>query len=134
MEDDKKSYEISFLLNSADLAGEIDRALSVAGAGISERGLIKEIRLAYPIKKHTGAYFGFYHFQADPSVIQTLRQNLTLNEKVLRFLIVTPPIQRKQPMIQGRPFSSAPSASPQVQLPQVLTNEALEQKLEEILK
>lgn len=138
MEENKKEYEISFLLKSADLVSEIDNSLKSAGAKISERGQIKEVRLAYPIQKHHSGFFGFYFFEADASVMADLRQTLTLNEKVLRFLIITPPIKKRQPYYQSRPSSgsSEPSSNvvPQVQLPQVLSNEALEQKLEEILK
>lgn len=138
IEENKKEYEISFLLKSTDLVSEIDNALKSAGAKISERGQIKEVRLAYPIEKHHSGFFGFYSFEADASVIADFRQSLTLNEKVLRFLIITPPIKKRQPYYQSRPSSGSSeplsNAVPQVQLPQVLSNEALEQKLEEILK
>ena len=137
-EENKKEYEISFLLKSADLISEIDNALKIIQANISERGQLKDVRLAYPIQKHHSGFFGFYFFEADPATIADLRQSLTLNEKVLRFLIITPPIKKRQPYYPRRPSSvgSEPSiAAPRpVQLPQVLSNEALEQKLEEILK
>lgn len=141
MDETKKSYEISFCLKSADAVGEIDRVLDAIGASVLERTSIKEIRLAYPIKKqgirHANAYFGFYHFRADSSAILSLRHDLDLNDKILRFLIITPPISKKEPVLQGfqdRAPASKPPIPSQVQLPQVLTNEALEQKLEEILK
>src|SRR3989338_1373283 len=138
-EENKKEYEISFLLKSADLISEIDNALKIIQANISERGQLKDVRLAYPIQKHHSGFFGFYFFEADPAVMADLRQSLTLNEKVLRFLIITPPIKKRQPYYQGRPSSVASEPSTNavprpVQLPQVLSNEALEQKLEEILK
>ncbi len=126
----KKDYEISFLLKNEADHSALEKTLSEAGVSISYQEPLKEIRLTYPIKKHSSAYFGFDYFSADPAVIKGVSDTLTLKPEVLRFIIITPPVLRKIKEGQGL------KAEPQIIEPQpsFLSNEALEQKLEEILK
>lgn len=137
---DKKEYELSFLLNEAGSISEIDKALANIKAEITTRGQISEIRLSYPIKKHTSAHFGYYYFMAHPEDVVKVKEELKLNPNVLRNLLLTPPIK---PMTrEPRPIKPIESKKePAVKVeesrpaePRILSNEGLEKKLEEILK
>ena len=99
--------------------------------------------LAYQIKKENEAYFGYLHFLANTDKIKNISDDLKLNQKVLRFLIITPPITKMmrmatpriikktfQPRAVERMEIKKPSPAPTA----TLSNEALEKKLEEILK
>lgn len=125
--DDKKEYEIAFLLVSPEKEEGVAKILQDNEAEIFHQKSVNKINLAYPIKKHDSAYFGFYHFRASRDGISKIRETLRLNSDVLRFLIVTPPIEAAAPQpIPSRPVRKQPEP--------VLSNEALSEKLEEILK
>lgn len=47
-----------------------------------------KIRLVYPIKKKLEGWFVTYYFKGEPSLPATLNNQLKLNERLLRFLIV----------------------------------------------
>jgi len=140
---DKKEYELSFLLKSRDGLATLETALKQIEAELFYTGAIVEMRLAYPIKKYNQANFGYFHFKALPENAEKLAKVLQLNPDLLRFLIVTPPITKTE---RPRTLSDSPrlrsKASDAVivvanNAPKsggVLTNEALEEKLEEILK
>lgn|SRR3989344_1152274 len=130
---DIKDYEISFLLRTPEAIGAVDKILTTAKAEVFERGSVKDIRLSYPIKKQELAYFGFYCFRALPEVLQKIREELILENGVLRFLIITPPVKKSEAGFFSRP-DKKPIAHAPLPQPQVLSNEALEEKLEEILK
>ncbi len=127
----KRTYELAFVLATEDEEAAILRIFGAHHLEPITKSPITQIRLAYPIEKHETGYFGYYHFTAEPDVIQKLRQTLSLEAGILRLLIVTPP-----------PKMSFPPPRTQVREPQVkpapreevLSNEALEEKLEEILK
>ncbi len=137
---DKKEYELSFLLSEAAAISEIDKALVNVGAEVGTKGQVSEIRLSYPIKKHTSANFGYYHFTAHPEDVVKVKEELKLNPKVLRTLLLTPPV--KQMLREPRPIKpieSKKEVAPKVEEPKpaeprILSNEGLEKKLEEILK
>mgnify|MGYP001612390531 CR=1 FL=1 len=124
----KKSYEISYLLNPNEGSDLMSNLLKNMGLEIMSDGGITEMRLAYPVKKETRANFGYLHFGAEPEAVNSLRDSLQLNANVLRFLIVTPPFvktvsrreegnYRVKPVLEARPE---------------ISNDALEEKLEEI--
>ncbi len=124
-EEQKKEYEISFLLTAPEAEKNLVSLLSRLGAEIYHQKPVAELRLAYKIKKYTSAYFGFCHFRALPEAIQEIKPALRLVPEVLRFLLVTPTIKlvSEQP-----PRPERKPAAP------ILSNEALSEKLEEILK
>ncbi len=133
---DKKEYEISFVLSEESGTAEVEKALRNAGAEMSGVLTASAIRLAYPIKKHENAYFGFMHFSAMPDAILKVKSELAHNPKVLRLLVLTPPV--KHPVRSER---VSPGTKPVSVVSEVLvkpegavSNEALEKKLEEILK
>ncbi len=124
----KKSYEISYLLNPNEGSDLMSNLLKDIGLEIISDGGVTEMRLAYPVKKETRANFGYLHFGAESEAVNKLRDSLQLNANVLRFLIVTPPFvktmfrreegnYRVKPVLEARPE---------------ISNDALEEKLEEI--
>lgn len=122
---EKKNYELSFLVNSEEDAHEAVKILNSRGAVIVFEG---------PLKKIEGvAYFGFFHFQCEPEHLMGIEESLRLNGKILRHLVVTPPISPRTNFFPGR---RAPHQSHEtkVSTPGVVSNEELEEKLEEILK
>jgi ribosomal protein S6 len=106
----------------------------------------KKLALAYAIKKETEAIFAYAHIRALGDAVKTLEHELNIRNDVLRSLLVLLPRPAKvreevasheavTPVVPKRtsPTRSAPmpesrqSAGP-------LSNEALEKKIEEILK
>jgi ribosomal protein S6 len=130
-EDFKKEYEISFLLLKDGFDGEIEKAVMAEGGEVFYKKPAVSLRLAYPINKQPSAYFGFMYFRASPSAAEKIQRQLKLNPDILRFLIITPPMPVKEEKKKYAP--SAPKIPPAVAEP-ALSNEALEKKLEEILK
>lgn len=141
--EDKKSYEISFLLAEEAAKAEIDKALQSVNAEVGLRGACAEVKFAYPVKKHASGFFGYVHFKATSEQAAQLKAIVENNQKVLRTLLVTPPVimQPREP----RPERRAPGTTEERTVPQkaaevrpvpqeaVMSNEALEKKLEEIL-
>jgi len=139
---ENKKYEIGFLAKEEGFKEKLIKLLTDSGAEIFDNGGLSRIRLAYPIKKENSAFFGFIYFTSQPEMIQKIDSNLRLNSEVLRHIIIAEPIIQ-QP-IQIAPskmkrtvFAEKAEIKPEVKKvkPQpILSNEALEKKLEEILK
>ena len=124
----RRAYEISYLLKAEEDIGVIMNLLSQLGAEILNEGAVSEMRLAYPIKKETRAYFGYLHFNLDSELVVKLRDELTLNSKILRFIIVTPPFVKTKVYREGQMDRPRPVTQERPDL----SNDALEEKLEEI--
>ncbi len=101
--DEKKLYELSFLLTPSLGEVEVAEALFDLTSHIEKRGgvirgttapLMRE--LAYPMAKvtvghreeHTSAYFGWIFFEAEPAMIATLSQEINMKASVIRPLLV----------------------------------------------
>ncbi len=90
------TYELAFHLNpnseEADVAKmkeEIDRYITSNGGVISFAKEPEKIRLSYPVKKHTMAYFGYFHFKSEkPEQIKQIQELVTSNPSVIRFLLI----------------------------------------------
>lgn len=141
----KKEYEISYLLAAPESEAEVLSVLKQNGAEITHQKPSASITLAYPIKKHAVAYFGFCHFNADTSAIRPIDDILRLQKGLIRFLIITPPVKMAVPRLTGdagrpeRPTTPTTAGKPgkpekKVPAPAAISNEALSEKLEEILK
>ncbi|MBI2593012.1 MAG: 30S ribosomal protein S6 [Candidatus Colwellbacteria bacterium] len=132
-EEQMASYEISFLTREeGDFQALLKHLSDYEAEIVSESGLNK-IKLAYPIKNHEEAYFGYLNFRMDRGEVVKLERALKLDSKIIRFLIVRGlpkgAIVRREEYPRAReigPVSEAPKAG--------ISNEALEKKLEEILK
>ncbi|MCL4405284.1 MAG: 30S ribosomal protein S6 [Patescibacteria group bacterium] len=134
MEKTLKSYEISFLLKSEVDAAVLVKKLSDLGAEISKEGPIEHINLAYPIKRETSAYFGYMNFNAEPGVVKSINDALELETKILRFLIITPPIEKMVPRRNDYYRQAEQTTEAAKAKVEPLSNAELEEKLEEILK
>lgn len=152
-EKEPKKYEIGFLIREENDKETISALLKKYGAEILAEEKENKIRLAYPIKKENFAYFGWIHFSLNPLIVKELREQLKLNLRVLRFVIVvlTPQMlaagQEKKRVFGQRPRREAPlkekfgekserraPEAPVKYVSQAVDNELLEKKLEEILK
>jgi ribosomal protein S6 len=146
MTEGKKQYEISFLAVNEGDKDEITKALSAIDAEDWVIGKYSEMKLAYPIKKQTVAYFGFVDFMADAGKITSLDASLRFNEKILRFLIITPPPKKPTPRAERKgdnPVIESDSVVAEAeevvkevepQEAEGIDNELFDQKLDEILK
>ncbi len=135
-DENKKEYEISFLLNSADAEKELMGVLNKLGAEVFFQKPVTSIQLAYKIKRHASAFFGYYHFKAAPEVILQMKDMLNLTPNVLRFIILTPPV--KVPVVEQSERQAMGGSVAEkktiANTSRILSNEALSEKLEEILK
>jgi len=136
--ENKKQYEVSFLLRQEYDIEILMTALKNIGAEIISEGKILEIRLTYPIKKIKAAHFGFLIFSASASCLKELRDFLMMNENILRFLIIVSPARKDQ---LAKKEISRPLTSPswekeeneEIKIDKQVSNEELNKKLEEIL-
>lgn len=142
MNTEKREYELAFLLKNKE-EGVVDVLLNQYSGEIFYRGPVAELRLAYPIQKQKQAYFGYVHFRISSEAIKTLVDSLQLHPAVLRVLVITPPFTKKKEekpyrTIRKSKVMSSPAnsgeMSPRPVTGGLLTNEALEKQLEEILK
>lgn len=131
----KKEYELAFLVKEDIDAAAVIAALKATGAEISLEGPVRKIALAYEIKKQTSASFGFAQFTMEPAAAKALEGFLSLRPEILRFMLITPPSAKAQPYPQsaGPARPAAKPYEPKAAAPS-LSNEALEKKIEEILK
>lgn len=131
----KKLYEIAYILIDPATENAIADLLSQYKAVISYKSSPADIKLAYPIKKHSSAFFGYAQFELEPENVQKVKESIRLNQSILRFLIIVK-LKVKKAVSSGKKpeirkyvkIEAAPAPK------SVLTNEALEEKLEEILK
>ncbi len=138
MDSEKKSYEISFLVRNESDVQAILSHLSRIGAEILNEGNVSEVRLAYPINKLHSANFGWICFDVVPEKIAELNSALRLDEKIMRHLVITPPITKTEKKRPAKPSpAKTETASDSVQTSSSnsgeISNEELEKKLEEIL-
>ena len=142
-EEVRKTYEISFLSESEDGVAALTGHIKSAGGEIINEGNIKNIELAYPINKKNSAYFGCVYCSLPNDSIEDLSKTLNLEGAIMRFIIVTPPFRNERrdqvqrpivPLSPKRPVQI--KTTPQQSRPEstAVSNELLEEKLEEILK
>ncbi len=137
----KKKYELTFWLKDED-ATAIKSVLQKHGAEVlAERDLTK-FRLSYPIKKESNAFMGSIVFLLEPALVPALTSDLNLAPS-LRF-VITLAVERRAVSDQSAPGMMVGDASRErggffrrlrtetKTPPDVLTNEALEKKIEEI--
>ncbi len=143
----KKKYELTFWLKDEN-ASPVKKVLGKHGVEvIAERDLAK-FRLSYPIKKESNAFMGSIVFALDPALVSALTGDLNLALGVLRF-IVTLAEERSASAVAISPDMGGGVAAGAARerggffrrlrteskpAPDVLTNEALEKKIEEISK
>ena len=136
--EEKKEYELSFLLRDEEGITALQGMLTKFGCAITSQSEIKRIVLAYPIKKETSALFGYVYFNAVPEQMKEFTHELRLEAPVLRFLLINKPIKREfVSASEGSPRRTSDVSDKEVVSEEkpshAVTNEDLEKKLEEIL-
>lgn len=86
-EDELKTYEISFLAKEERGREDMLRLLKKYGAEVSSDGATQRIKLAYPIKKEQFGHFGCIYFSVNPGAIEGVKDGLKINPQILRFSI-----------------------------------------------
>ncbi len=130
-----REYEVAFLVRDEEAAERVVSRVGQYGVVIT-RGALKRLAFAYPVKKETSGYFGFIRLRTLPETVQRLEKDFIIFEPVLRLLVIrlseektdeTSHAQKMKKVV--RPISRTEAAPVGV-----LTNEALEKKIEEILQ
>ena len=129
--ENKREYEMSFLLTPEILEGGLDFETAELKKLILENGgeaiqisSLEKKQLAYPVKKQNQAYLGVVYFNIDSGDLDKIKSVLALNTKVLRFLILNKP---------NKPVKSR--VEPTMRIPEVIPlHESFDKKLESILK
>ncbi len=130
------TYELTFYTLGEDVAPVRVIVEKHGGKVVSDRAPQK-VRLGYAIEKQQYAFLSTLTFTGDSQVITPLSVELNLSELVLRFQ-VSRRIERKEVKRAPRaePVSAESPRAPSRIKPfdGTLSNEALEKKIEEILK
>lgn len=144
MTEDNKvlSYELGLLLDSAEALDEVLSLVKKQGAEVKNPvSQPRKIKLSYQIKKYSEAYLASPVIKITPSKITALNDSLNLAKPVLRFILLASS-ELKEASTKPKEASSGLSVATtptQTMTPTknqndvVLSNEALEKKLEEIL-
>lgn len=135
-------YELAFLLRTGETDAALGEFLIKSGATIVTKGPMSQIQLTYPIKKQPSATFGFYHLTFKEGTSPThLSHELDLKEYLLRHLFTKTPKKSgraaaKERAAGDRKSREAAAVAAPVATTRLdnLSNEKLEQTLEEILK
>lgn len=139
------TYEISFLQKSEDGKTIVDSVKSFGGVVVGEQRIVK-IRSAYPIKKEGLSFLGVIRFSMERDAVNRFAASLKLNGDVLRSIVRNVNIRDKESVerigqqtdfrgrmqikkgVVRRRYDVDSQAAP------ILSNEALEKKIEEILQ
>ena len=148
---DKKVYELALLLKVEEDLPAVIALLKAHNGELTQEPRAKKLALAYKIEGHTEGVFVSVIFRSAPEDVKNLEHDLNVKAEVVRSLIMIAPKTTDRPMTspppypaqrRGRPPMSSPyspssaepskPAAPRPSGP--LSNEALEKKIEEILK
>lgn len=139
-EKEKRKYEISFYVKEEGDTSVVSAVLEKAGAVNLKEEPVKKIQLAYPIKKEKIVFAKTIFFEIEGEKVNNIRNSLLLENKVLRFMITKVPEvlyktkeERKNKITsdKAKSLQSEKIFSPKPS--DILTNESLEKKIEEIL-
>jgi len=142
-EKDKKDYEISFLVKNEDEIPGVVSFLNQYNVEVLSEPRAKNMALAYEIKKNKEAVFVYLTFKAAGADVKKLEEELSMNNLTIRSLIIRLPKKdlRSDVAEDHTPEKKAKVSRPAVSYsevklssPRSLSNEALEKKIEEILK
>ncbi len=99
----KENYELGFHLVPELSEEEVQKAVDeLSNLITSNEGMItfskepQKFRLAYPIKKKLGSYFGFIQFVAPRTIVDVIQEGLKLNNQVLRYVVVKPDTRQEK--------------------------------------
>jgi len=142
-ENNKVLYELAFLLPVGKDETSLKAALGKYGFEIVREGGVKEIKLAYKIGKQEVAGFGYYIVslalgEENSEVVKKISHELNLDEGVLRYMFMKyqEPKMRERKTEEGDKLRRTKKEEmiPAVDRIDHLSNEKLEETLEEILK
>jgi len=144
IENDKLKYELGIITISSEASLSIPKILKDFSFSIDKEEEVKHLTLAYKINKFSEGFFSVLYISTENAdSIAKLNNALELNKEVLRFIIIKHQDIKPREVRQVIPKSTTDNikeikleAKPKtVDLrKEVLSNEALEKKLEEILK
>ncbi len=129
MDELHRIFDLTVLLNSEDNKA-IKELLEKHGSIIIESRPVTKLSLAYPIRKQTSAYLAVFVFSIRPDLLLALERDLKMETCVLRYLILRTELKRKKEAAFPPSLSREQAKTKE----SFLTNEALEKKIEEILK
>ena len=142
-EKESKMYEIAVLVKEDGTINAIRSIIEKAGLSVSQQTEPKRLMLAYPIHKEHSADFVVMHCVAHgETTMPQMRKELEVEPSCLRFLVTTydpsKQVRDERPATDkpsGKMFDQAPAPSSQPERKgDVVSNEELEKKLEEILQ
>lgn len=148
-EKDPKIYELSVLLKTEDELPAVVDFLAQHSATLQGEMKAKKQAFAYPVKKIKEGVFAYCLFTALPESAKTIEKDITRQPNILRSLIIAEPpaAEKRSPMppdfaarrrMRPSPRPTGPAPAPAIPRPEsstgTLSNEALEKKIEEILK
>ena len=88
-------YEMMFIVKAtnegaavASVADEVKKTLTANNAKVSDFKEIGLKKLAYPIKKEINGYYYLATFTTEPSIIAEINRKTSINENVLRHLVI----------------------------------------------
>ncbi len=147
-----QTYELAFHITSnLDEADVQKTCQDLEKLATSHGGVVlfarnpERFRLAYPIKHQSNAFFGYFNFNLEsPESINQIRNELRLNNNILRFLILKQKPEsktRKEDIVRRLATAErrkakarvAEKAVPKAEAPK-MDEGTIEKKLEEILK
>lgn len=117
-----KIYEVSFLLGKEEDLEIVLKHLAAHKAEVATKSPLTQINLAYPIKKHDKAYFGFVRITMDPAEAPKLNDDMRLDNGIIRSLIIASPAEKSE---RRDPSQNRTRRAPAKEV----SNEALEAKL-----
>ena len=91
----KRKYEIGFIINPEATEEDVKKIIdSVAEIIKKEKGSVENVdewgrkKMAYPIQKHNEGVYTFITAEIDGPLSAEIERRLTLNENVIRFIIL----------------------------------------------
>ena len=142
-EKDKKNYEFAFLVKSEGEIPGVISFLNQHNAKVLAEPRAKNIVLAYEIKKNNEAVFAYCTFEATGADAKNLEKDLSTGHETIRSLIISLPRKAsRSEVVEDRTMEkkakivrpAAPYQEMKMSPSRTLSNEALEKKIEEILK
>jgi ribosomal protein S6 len=148
---DKKEYELAVLVPREEDVAAVVALVREHNGDISAEPRAKKIVLAYEIKKHKEAIFAYFNFKAFGEDVKNLEHEMNIKAEIIRSLVVIAiPFDASEERASSASAMAAASANAPQRRPRMtrsaapteqkapasstLSNEALEKKIEEILK
>ncbi len=132
----KTQYELSSVTLSED-AASVKALLAKHNAQVLNERPVMKIQLAYKINKEGFGFMSTIDFLAETSAVVGLKQDLELDKDVIRAIVVKKQKEPKRREGRSEKEEAKTPTGPQKlrsMLGSMLTNEALEKKIEEILQ